>query len=191
MKLLAIAEQTENGLSLRVHPSFVCRDEPLGQVSGPFNAVSVFGDAVGHTSYYGRGAGMMPTASAVAADVIEVARGNAGRIFATTPGLGYPAKAAKLCPIDAITSRFYLRLDVVDEPGVFARIAQILGDRNISISTCLQHESKSADRVPVVIMTHKARQGDMNLALADIAALDVVKDEPVCVHVVTPPSDEQ
>jgi len=190
MKLLAIAEQTANGLSLRVHPSFVCRDEPLGQVSGPFNAVSMFGDAVGHTSYYGRGAGMMPTASAVAADVIEVARGNSGRIFSSTPGLGYPAKAAELCPIDEITSRFYLRLDVVDKPGVFARIAKILGDRNISISTCLQHESKSADCVPVVIMTHKAKQGDMHLALADIAALDVVKDKPVCVHVVTPPSDE-
>lgn len=190
MKLLAIAEQTEKGLSLRVHPSFISEDEPLARVSGPFNAVSIFGDAVGHTSYYGRGAGMMPTASAVVADVIEVAHGNAGRLFETTAGLGRPAEAGKLCPVNEIASRFYLRLSVVDQPGVFGQIADVLGKRKISISGCLQHESKSSDCVPVVIMTHMAQQGDMDKALKDIAELEVVKDDPICIHVVTPPCDE-
>ncbi|MBN1765642.1 MAG: homoserine dehydrogenase [Sedimentisphaerales bacterium] len=187
MKLLAIAEQTDEGLSLRVQPSFINQEEPLAKVSGPFNAVSIFGDAVGHTSYYGRGAGMMPTASAVVADIIEVARGNARRIFEATPGLGRPVEAACLCPDDEITSRFYLRLSVIDQPGVFGRIADILGQNQISILACLQHESESSDNVPVVFMTHKARQGDINKALESIVRLDVVKDKPVCIHVVTPP----
>jgi len=191
MKLLAIAEQTNNGLSLRVHPSFISHDEPLAKVSGPFNAVSIFGDAVGHTSYYGRGAGMMPTASAVVADIIEVAQGNAARIFVGTPGLGRTAPACKLCPTQEIMSRFYLRLSVIDRPGVLAQIAKVLGDRKISISACLQHESESSESVPVVIMTHRAQQGDMDLALRDLQNLDTVKASPICIHVVTPPLDEQ
>ena len=189
MKLPAIAEQTNKGLSLRVHPSFINENEPLAQVSGPFNAVSIFGDAVGHTSYYGRGAGMMPTASAVVADIIDVARGNAKRVFDTTPALGCMTESALMCPPEEIVSRFYLRLTVVDQPGVFARIASVLGERKISISACLQHESESADRVPVVIMTHLARQGDMNQALEDMDKLDIVKEKTVCIHVVTPPKD--
>jgi len=191
MKLLAIAEQTKKGLSLRVHPSFVSIEEPLAQVSGPFNAVSIFGDAVGHTSYYGRGAGMMPTASAVVADIIDVAQGNASRFFETAPGFGRGAPVATLCPIDEIISRFYLRMQVVDQPGVFARIAKVLGNHRISISGCLQHESETADSVPVVIMTHQSRQGDMNEALNELSNLDVVKEKPICIHVVTPPLDEQ
>jgi len=189
MKLPAIAEQTDKGLSLRVHPSFINENEPLAQVSGPFNAVSIFGDAVGHTSYYGRGAGMMPTASAVVADIIDVARGNAQRVFDTTPTLGCMTKSALMCPPEEIVSRFYLRLTVVDQPGVFAQIANVLGERKISISACLQHESESSDRVPVVIMTHLARQGDMNQAREDMDKLDIVKEKTVCIHVVTPPKD--
>ena len=189
VKLLAIAEQTPKGLSLRVHPSFVNRDEPLAQVAGPFNGVSVFADATGHTSYYGRGAGMMPTASAVVADIIDVALGNAGRYFAAAPGLGRPAEPSRLCPPQEVISRFYLRLAVADHPGVLARIAKILGDHQISISACLQHESQSNDCVPVVIMTHLARKGDMDDSLAKLAKLDVVKDDPICIHVVTAPQE--
>ncbi len=190
MKLLAIAQQDEKGLSLRVHPTFINDDEPLAQVSSSFNAVSIFGDAVGHTSYFGRGAGMMPTASAVVADIIELARGNSQKIFTSMPGLGIKAEPAKICPYDEIVSRYYLRLEAIDIPGVFATIAKILGDHKISISACLQHESETDDQVPVVFMTHQARQGDMNQALDKIRALDVIKDEPVCIHVVTTPEDD-
>ena len=189
MKLLAIAEDTEHGLSLRVHPSFVSKNELLAGVSGSFNAVSVFGDAVGHTSYYGRGAGMMPTASAVVADIIDVAQGNAGRCFAATPGLGRRGEPCQLCPAEQVISRFYLRLTVTDQSGVFAQIGHVLGENDISISGLLQHESNSAGTVPVVIMTHQARQGNMDKALAELAKLAAVKAEPVCIHVVTPPTD--
>ncbi len=188
MKLLAIAEETDRGLALGVHPSFIGKDEPLAKVSGPFNAVSVFGNAVGQTSYYGRGAGMMPTASAIVADIIDAARGNARSLFDVTPGLGRDAEPAKVCPPEEINRRFYLRLSVVDRPGVFAQIAKILGDREISILACLQHESKSPDFVPLVIMTHVAPQGNMDRALKEMTQLDVVKAEPVCIHVVTPPN---
>ena len=191
MKLLAIAEQTPRGLSLRVHPSFISRDEPLAQVAGPFNGVSIFGSAVGHTSYYGRGAGMMPTASAVVADILEVAQGNSGRTFAATLGLGRPAPSGELCAAADVVSRFYLRLSAIDRPGVLARIARVLGENQISISAFLQHESESADSVPVVLMTHGAIQGNMNRALEQLEKLEVVKAKPICIHVVTPPLDEQ
>ena len=191
MKLLAIAEQTEKGVSLRVGPSFIGQDEPLARVSGPFNAVSIFGDAVGQTSYYGRGAGMMPTASAVVADIIEVAQGNSARLFAAAPGFGREAESAQLCPAAEIVSRFYLRLSVVDQSGVLAEIARILGEHSISILAVLQHEPHSPDSVPVVIMTHRARRGDMMGALDTLAQLDAVGSAPVCIHVVTPPLDEQ
>ncbi len=190
IKLLAIAENTTKGLSLRVHPSFIKDDEPLAQVSDSFNAVSVFGDAVGHTSYYGRGAGMMPTASAVVADIINVARGNAANLFASAPGLGRDADPCVLCPPEEVKSRFYLRLSVADEPGVFAQIAKLLGDRKISISAVLQHEANTPNAIPVVIMTDLARQGDMDQALIEMVKLDAVKAEPICIHVVTPPVDD-
>jgi len=188
MKLLAIAEQTDRGLALGVHPSFISQDDPLAKVSGPFNAVSVFGNAVGHTSYYGPGAGMMPTASAVVADIIDAARGNAQSLFDVTPGLGRDAEPANLCPPGEISRRFYLRLSVMDRPGVFAQIARILGDREISILACLQHESRIPDSVPLVILTHRAPQGNMDRALQDMARLNVVKATPICIHVVTPPN---
>ena len=190
IKLLAIAEQTAAGLSLRVHPSFICATDPLAQVNGSFNAMSIFGEEVGHTLYYGRGAGMMPTASAVVADVIEVARGNSAHLFANAPAFGQEAQAPTLCPMDAIESRFYLRLSVVDQPGVIAQVTKILGDKSISISACLQHESPHSASVPLVIMTHLASQGNVRQALAELESLDAVKDKPVCIHVVTPPLDE-
>jgi homoserine dehydrogenase len=189
MKLLAIAEQSQFGLSIRVHPAFISMEEPLAQVSGPFNAVSVFGDSVGHTSYYGRGAGMMPTASAVVADIIEIAQGNASKNFSAAAGLGREADPASTCPFEEITSRYYLRLSVVDQPGVFAQMAQILGDHQISISACMQHESESVESVPVVIMTHRARQGDIEQALEEIQRLQVVKAAPICIAVMTPPEE--
>ena len=192
MKLLAIAQNTENGVAVQVKMAFISEDEPLARVSGPFNAVSIFGDAVGHTLYLGRGAGMMPTASAIVADVIEVARGNSANIFNTTAGLGKPAEPAKLCPSDQLESRFYLRINAADKSGVFASIGNILGSHDISIMSCLQQEAHEeiTDYVPVIIMTHLAAQGNMDKALEELAALPTIKDKPVCIPVVTPPSDE-
>ncbi|MCH9022488.1 MAG: homoserine dehydrogenase [Planctomycetes bacterium] len=189
MKLLAISEMRADGLSLRVHPAFVKSDEPLAQVNGAFNAMSVFGKEVGHTSYYGQGAGEMPTASAVVGDIIEVARGNSMRLFENAPAFGQAASKAVVCKPQEIYSRFYLRLEVVNRPGVLAKITRILGDLKISISACLQHEGHRNDSVPLVIMTEEARQGNVSEALEKIEGLEVVKDKPVCIHVVTTPVD--
>ena len=189
MKLLAISEVTGDGLSLRVHPAFVKADEPLAQVNGAFNAMSIFGKEVGHTYYYGQGAGEMPTASAVVGDIIEAARGNSIRLFENAPAFGQPASKAVVCDPQEVHSRFYLRLEVVNRPGVLAQITRIQGDLKISISACLQHEGQSSDSVPMVIMTEEARQGNVSQALKEIAGLEVVKDKPVCIHVVTTPVD--
>ncbi len=186
LKLLAIAERNEaDEISLRVHPSFVSQDLMLARVDGAFNAISVFGDAVGQTMYYGRGAGMMPTASAVVADLVEVAMGNSQKLF-----FGQKITDAKMRPIDEIVSRFYIRMLCEDQPGVFVKIGQILAQREISIKGLLQHEGKKgSNMVPVIITTHPNPQKNITQALEDIAGLDVVQGKPVCIPIVDIPED--
>ncbi len=191
LKLLAIGQKDEAGkVSLRVHPSFIAADCSLARVSGSFNAISVFGSAVGETLYYGRGAGMMPTASAVVADIIDVALGNSPTTF----------KHLRLKPrhevehlienIDDSVSRFYIRVMANDEPGVVACYGQILGNHQISISGALQHEGRGPDNtVPVVITTHKTQERNMAAALADLAASDSFHGQPVCIRIVDIPED--
>ncbi len=183
IKLLAIGRlEDDETVSLRVHPSFVAKDSPLAHVGGPFNAVMVTGDAVGDTLYYGAGAGQMPTASAVVADLVDTALGRAQltcrqrEIFATLP-------SRRLRSIDEIRTRYYLRFDVVDQPGVLARIAGILGELDISISSVLQHEATQADHVPLIILTHVALERNMRQALERIGGLDAVHGESVCIRV--------
>ncbi len=185
-KLLGIADRADAGLSLRVHPSFVHKKHPLASTAGSFNAVSVYGNWVGHTLYYGRGAGQKPTASAVVADLIDVALGNAGRTFAEFRVLNDVTDAPAYVPLDDLVTRYYLRLKVTDRPGVLARITTILGDRGISLSAVTQHEpdDDSADAVPIIAMTHHAREAHLRAALADIAQLDVVHEPPVMIRVV-------
>ncbi|RKY24977.1 MAG: homoserine dehydrogenase [Planctomycetota bacterium] len=186
LKLLAIAERQADGLSLRVRPAFISKAHPLAWVAGSFNAVSVYGHVTGHTMYYGRGAGGMPTASAVVADLVSVAVGSAQRTFSQ---LGvWPDRAEQACqsPLEAVRSRYYLRILCEDRPGVFAQIAAILGEREISISSLLQHEPAEgqAGIVPVVVTTHQAREGDVRDALAKIDKLDTVKSQSVCLEIV-------
>lgn len=188
IKLLAIAQRVGDGYCLRVRPVFISHDHPLSWVSGPFNAISVYGHTTGHTMYYGRGAGGTPTGSAVAADVISIATGAWKHIYAY-PGM-WPdiASEGRMVPPEEIVNRFYLRLLVQDSPGVLARIASILGDHGISISSVLQNEapdgSTAADaasaqaagshRVPVVITVHPALERDLLAAMAKIDELEAV-----------------
>jgi len=187
VKLLAIATRQENGLSLRVGPAFISKEHPLAWVSGPFNAVSVYGHATGHTMYYGRGAGGMPTASAVVADLAAVATGTARERFNKLrlwPDLNRPAEQL---PIGAARSRYYIRTTCEDHPGVLAQIAAILGRRDISISSVLQHEpptGSATDAVPVVITTYKALEGNVSQALAEVDALETIKARTVCIPIV-------
>ncbi len=187
VKLLAIAVRQDDGLSLRVCPAFISLEHPLAWVSGPFNAVSVYGHATGHTMYYGRGAGGMPTASAVVSDIVSVATGSAAAAFERLNLLPDRHTAGMQLPADAAVSRHYLRVMCEDQPGVLARIAAILGTHGISISSVLQHEppkDNPNEGVPVVITTYRARCGDVRAALAEVDALDVVKADTVCIPIV-------
>lgn len=194
IKLLAIGERAgvdgrgkAEKVSLRTEPCFIHADQPLAQVHGSFNALSVFGHAVGHTMYYGRGAGALPTASAVVADVLNVASG------------WYPAAFMKLnlwpdryppVPLadpDDLESRYYLRINALDVPGVMARVSAVLGEAGIGLSAVLQHEPVAGRFVPVVITTHRAREGDLRGALAGIEKLNVIEGRPVCIRIVDLP----
>lgn len=185
VKLLAIAQRHKDGVCLRVRPVFISKEHPLAWVSGPFNAISVYGHATGHTMYYGRGAGSMPTASAVVADLAAVATGiiqNSFKNLTIWPDLN--EKAVQM-PIESVRSRYYIRLICDDQPGVFAKIATILGRYGISISSVLQHEIHiGAKGVPVVITTHKSVEGNIRKALVELDNTDVVKTKSVCIGIV-------
>lgn len=185
-KLLAIGEREDDGISLRVHPAFVRQAHPLASVNGPFNAISLYGNAVGHTLLYGRGAGPRPTASAILADVIATATGNARRVFEQYRLLHDQNAPAKIKPIDSIRSRYYVRAMVKDQPGVMAKITRIFGDHAISLSALAQHEAPAdapQDIVAVAITTHMACEGAMRDALRAMEQLDVVSGRPVCIRV--------
>jgi homoserine dehydrogenase len=191
LKLLAIGERSADGrISLRVAPSFVRSEDALARVDGPFNAISIFAHAVGHTMYYGRGAGMMPTASAVAADIVDVAMGNSLRVFNGLTRLSRAETERVIGNMDDLEGRFYIRLLAKDEPGVFATYGRILGDNQISISGALQHEGSGPNHtVPVVITTHPTKQRNMSAALAELSRLDVVSGRPVCIRIADIPED--
>ena len=192
LKLLAIGQKhAENKVSLRVHPSFIAADCALARVNGSFNAISIVGSAVGETLYYGRGAGMMPTASAVVADIIDVALGNSRETFRHLQLKPRSVVEKHVESIDDLVSRFYIRAMAKDEPGVVARYGQVLGDHHISISGALQHEGRGPDNsVPVVITTHRTQEKNMAAALAELVGLDVISGTPVCIRIVDIPEDK-
>lgn len=187
VKLLALARLSEAGLGLRVAPSLVRKGLPLAEVWGPFNAVRVVGDAVGETFFHGRGAGMMPTASAIVGDLIDVALGRAA-LTARALDL-WPERSAppRLAPPTEIRRRNYLRFTIADRPGVIAQIARVLGERDISIASVMQHdpgdEAAAGGPVPLVIMTHVAVEAAVGQALTEIDRLEVVKAPSVCLGV--------
>lgn len=198
IKLLAIGEvgketdgarPAHSGLSLRVHPALVHRDDVLADVAGSFNAVSIWGDALGHSVYYGRGAGGLPTASAVAADLVNTALGvieSTFRRLRIFPDLTPPAH---ILPFSELRSRYYLRLMVKDKPGVMAQVTRILGQEEISLSAILQHETGEDQCVPVVITTHMAREGAMQSALGQINQLDAITTPGVCLRIIDSPRE--
>jgi homoserine dehydrogenase len=191
LKLLAIGQKSGAGkISLRVHPSFIDKESELARVDGPFNAISVFGHAVGQVMFYGRGAGMMPTASAVVADIIDVALGNSAQVFKHMLIRPRAEASGRIEKIDDLVSRFYIRVMAKDEPGVFAALSRILADHRISISGALQHEGTGPDNsVPVVIVTHATGERNMAAALKELSTLSVVSGKPVHIRIVDIPED--
>jgi len=186
IKLLAVATLTDDGLELHVSPTLVRNGTPLAEVRGAYNAVSVVGDAVGRVFFHGIGAGQMPTASAVVADLIDMVVGRTAITFRTLELWSKRAARVVLRERDAIRSRYYLRLSVEDRPGVLADIAGVLGKNKISISSVIQHEpDKEAEesKVPLVIMTHLAASGALQSALSAFDKLQCVRDDCVTMQV--------
>ena len=184
IKLLAIAKASEGALEVRVHPTMIPASSPLAAVSGVFNAVFMTGDNVGNLMFYGRGAGQLPTASAVWSDALEIARREAHGIPALESDLPSLARhSLPLRPVDEIRSAYYLRVMALDRPGVLAQVAGILGQNDISLVSVLQKERARTEAVPVVMMTHEARERDMRAALAAIDKLPVVASRSTMIRV--------
>ncbi len=179
IKLLAIGKEVDGEIEARVHPTMIPDNAPLADVDGVFNAVRLVGDFVGPVMLYGQGAGMDATASAVMGDVMAIARNLLTDAVGRTPAMGYCPSAISKLPIRAmadIVSRYYLRFSTVDKPGVVARIASILGKYQIGIASMMQPEGHAVDTVPIVIMTHDAKEADIRAALDEIDQLDVVHE---------------
>jgi homoserine dehydrogenase len=189
IKLLAIAQRHGPKISLRVHAALVHRDDVLADVSGSFNAVSVYGHAIGHALFYGRGAGQMPTAGAVVADVVNVALGLTPLAFSQLRIFPDQVPPAEILPHQELVSRNYLRLMARDEPGVMAQVTQILGQSKISLSAILQHEAKDGHFVPVVITTHQAREGSVQAALREIDQLPSIQAPTACLRIIDQPKE--
>jgi homoserine dehydrogenase len=184
IKLLAIATAEGDRLAARVHPVLLPAAHVLAGVSGPFNAIYVDGEALGSTMYYGQGAGMMPTATAVVADLVEIARHRVLGTSASQPPLGFPAiRRVPLVPMGELRTAYYLRIMARDRPGVLGKIAGILGDHEISIATVIQKGRSAATVVPVVIRTHEARERDVRHALGRIRRMAAVRGQPICLRI--------
>ena len=186
IKLLAITKFDGQAVEARVHPTMIPFDNMLSNVNGTLNAISVSGDAVGDILLYGHGAGMMPTASAVVSDIADIARNLASNGAGRVPVLGFQAdkvRAIPVRPMDDIVTNYYFRFDAMDRPGVLAAISGILGKYAISLKYVHQKGRKTNGSVPVVMLTHYAREKDVRQALSEISALDVVAGEPMVIRI--------
>ena len=187
IKLLAISKNRETQIEARVHPTMIPFNNLLSNVNSTLNAVTVNGDAVGDILLYGHGAGMMPTASAVIGDVVDLARNLiSGATGGRTPALSYQRQNIRNIPVmsmDDIYTHYYFRFSALDRPGVLSSITGVLGKNEISIQSVQQKGRKTNGTVPVVMLSHKAREADVRKALTEISALDVVGDQPVLIRI--------
>jgi len=175
IKLLAIAKQIGKSIEVRVHPVFIPEDSLLAKVDGVYNAILVEGDLVDKVLFFGQGAGPLPTGSAVIADIVSSAQKVAHGMDSKTRWKLEPGKSIK--PMSEIETRYYLRMNIADQPGVLAQIAKILGDNQISISSAIQKETDStAQTAEIVLMTHPAREKAMQQALGELTQLAIVKE---------------
>jgi homoserine dehydrogenase len=184
IKLLAITKMVNGEVEARVHPTMLPEEFPIATVDGVYNALSVVGDAVGSTMFYGRGAGDMPTGSAVVGDIIDIGRdllaGCAHRTAAAAFRERTPLTIRKM---DDITSCYYLRFTALDKPGVLSRISGVLGKNNISVESVLQKGRGAAEAVPLVMMSHEALERDVRKALDEINKMDCVAGPTMVIRV--------
>ena len=180
IKLLGIARLVDGGVESRVHPCMVPEAAPLARVDGVYNAVVVEGDFSGRLMLEGRGAGAGPTASAVVADLIDIARGRAVPVWGTGPA--YLSQAPSL-PMSAYVGAYYLRLMVTDQPGVIADVTCALRDAGVSLESMLQHGRAPGEAVPIVLVTHETREASMRAALDRIERLESVLERPSLIRI--------
>ncbi len=186
IKLLAISKNNGDSVDARVHPAMISDSNLLSNVNGSLNAVAVTGDAAGDIVLYGHGAGMMPTASAVISDLADIARNRLSGIKNRIPPLSFQPdhiKTLPIMPIDEISTHYYCRFSAVDSPGVLSKISGILGQYGISIKSVHQKGRKTKGSVPVVMLTHLAKEADIQRALAEIDGIDVVNEKTVIIRI--------
>jgi homoserine dehydrogenase len=184
IKLLAITKMADGEVEARVHPTMLPETYPIASVDGVFNALSVVGDAVGSTMFYGRGAGDMPTGSAVVSDIIDIGRDILAGCANRSPVAAFRERAPlTIRKMENITSCYYLRFSALDKPGVLSRITGVLGKNNISISSMIQKGRRVDEAVPVVMMTHDAVELDVNKALQEVNKMDCVAGPTVVIRV--------
>jgi len=189
IKHMGIARHTERGIEMRVHPTLIPRKRLMANVEGVMNAILATGDAVGPTIHYGAGAGAEPTASAVVADLVDVTRALTSDPENRVPHLAFQPGAlneGSTLPIEEVETAYYLRMQAVDKPGVLAEITRILGEREISIEAFLQKEpEEGATQVPIILLTQKVLEGNMNAAIEAIKKLQVISGDITRIRVET------
>ena len=183
VKLLAIAKESDSEIELRVHPTMLPKEYLISKVDGSFNAIYVEGDATGSTLYYGRGAGDMPTGSAVVSDIVDIARNIRANAIGRIPVITKTLKDVRIKRMDEVISKYYFRFSALDRPGVLSKISGILGNYNISIASVIQKGRRVGEAVPLVVLTHEAREKDVRQAIREIDQLPVVMDKTVFMRV--------
>jgi len=183
VKLLAIAKESDSKIELRVHPTMLPKEYLISKVDGPFNAIYIEGDATGSTLYYGRGAGCMPTGSAVVSDIVDIARNIMKNATGRVPVLTKTLRNLKIKRMDDVISMYYFRFSALDKPGVLSKISGILGNYNISIASVIQKGRSVGEAVPLVVRTHKAKERDVRKAISEIDRLPIVMDKTVFIRV--------
>ena len=183
VKLLAIAKSSNSEIELRVHPTMLPNDYLIAKVEGAFNAIYVEGDATGSTLYYGRGAGDLPTGSAVVSDIVSIARNIVKNATGRIPLIPATKSDIRIKNIDDVVSMYYFRFSALDRPGVLSKISGILGNYNISIASVIQKGRRIGEAVPLVVLSHQAKERDVRQAIKEIDLLPVVMDKTVFIRV--------
>jgi len=186
IKLLAISKILDNRVEARVHPTMLPFKNLLTSISGTVNAITISGDAAGDILLCGRGAGMLPTASAVVSDIVDIARNILSDTVRRVPALAYQRKSISripVLPIGDLVTHYYFRFAAPDRPGVLSKISGILGKYDISIQAVQQKGRKTNGSVPLVMLSHRAKEAGVKRALAEIRELNVVSDEPVLIRI--------
>jgi len=183
VKLLAIAKETNGKIELRVNPTMIPKEYLISKVDGVYNAIYVEGDATGSTLYYGRGAGSMPTGSSVVSDIIDISRNILKNSIQRIPVIYETRRNIELKDMKDIVSMYYFRFFAIDKPGVLSKISGILGNHNISIASVIQKGRRVGEAVPLVVLTHEAKESDVLKAIEDIDKLPVVAGKTAFIRV--------